>query len=317
MRKRGKTGSGKQRWFCPVCRVSAVRKRDDARQARFRQSFLRWFALREHRPQWAIAHELRVCRATISRRFSALLNNPPTSPRRGADILVLDGFYFGKRGKDERVALIARSPRGVCAWAFARSESRQSWSDFIATLPPPSLVVADGAGTLLYALAKQWAQVPVQRCQWHVSGEVARRLRGHRGDAERALRQLALALKRAKSGEECRQWRRSFAQWQSAYAPLLAQQELFYGKDGRRCRRPQHRALCAAHAHIQNALPALFAFAEHPGAPNTNNHLEGGINAKLRRLLQNHPGLPVRHQQSLIAHLLLSKCPKKAPRNVT
>ncbi len=308
MRKYGKTAAGKQRWSCPVCRVSATRRRPDVRRGQWRRAFWRW--LDDSRKMRSIAADLRVSRSTLYRRFCVFLDNipaaPPPSP---ADCLLLDGFWL--RGGQPEVVLIASQKGEVLSFAFAAAESRKAWGDFIAMLPPPRLVVTDGHPALLHAVAAQWAHIPRQRCLRHISEEVRKKLWGRRDNAGRELEELREDLFAVRNKQQRQRWLARFARWQKRHAEVLEERVARTDRIGRVYHRYAHPRLRAARAHLRNALPVMFCYLSRPGAAHTTNHLEGGINSGLRELLHTHRGLSRRRQKALIAHFLLSKCEQK------
>jgi len=78
-----------------------------------------------------------------------------------------------------------------------------------------------------------------------------------------------------------------------------------------------HRKIRAARSLIRNALPHLFIFIDHPYVPRTTNHVEGGVNSRLKELVHRHRGLRDDRKQVLVAVHLARKRAKKPPRNVT
>lgn len=68
---------------------------------------------------------------------------------------------------------------------------------------------------------------------------------------------------------------------------------------------------------IRNALPHLFTFIDYPHVPRTTNHVEGGVNSRLKELVHRHRGLPQDRKQMLVAEHLGRMKTKKPPRNVT
>jgi hypothetical protein len=78
-----------------------------------------------------------------------------------------------------------------------------------------------------------------------------------------------------------------------------------------------HRNLRAARSLIRNALPHLFTFVRYPQIPRTTNHVEGGINSRLKELIHRHRGLSQDRKQVLVAQHLAQKNRQKPPRNVT
>ena len=78
-----------------------------------------------------------------------------------------------------------------------------------------------------------------------------------------------------------------------------------------------HHNIRAARSLLRNALPHLFTFVRYPHVPRTKNHVEGGVDSRLKELTHRHRGLPQDRKQALVAEHLALKREKKPPRNVT
>ncbi|MFC1521089.1 hypothetical protein ACFL6Y_01640 [Elusimicrobiota bacterium] len=64
-------------------------------------------------------------------------------------------------------------------------------------------------------------------------------------------------------------------------------------------------------------MPNLFVFLDFKGFPKTTNHIEGGINSRLKELLHRHRGLNIERKKVLVAYFLSNKNGFKKPtRNV-
>jgi len=67
-----------------------------------------------------------------------------------------------------------------------------------------------------------------------------------------------------------------------------------------------HRQLRSAFFGIKLALPYLFTYQDFPGlnTPNTTNHVDGGINTKLKELNRQHRGMKIERRNKLLVKLL-------------
>ena len=317
MWKRGFTAAGKQRWICPYCRHSGIRKRPDARRRGYRAAFVRWIG--GVASQKDIARQLRISERTLRRRFAPLYDCPPPSPspRYGADILILDALYLGARTSHSRAVLIAKTPSGVYAWRFAEAETKAAWSDFVSSMPAPRFVVTDGAKPLIDAVCGHWSHALRQRCLAHVARYAGRELRsGSRSPAKAMLAKLVRELKAVCDTKSRDIWLRKFRAWENKYAALLSARWWKVDWRNHRYAMRSHPSLCRAHRHLSDALPHLFSYLWRADAPRTTNHLEGGVSARLRKLLRGHCGMSVAHQCVLAAQFLASQTPRSYPRNV-
>lgn len=314
MQRYGVTGTGTPRWYCPVCAVTAVRRRPDARTTRYARSLTRWICGTKTLED--IANDCRVNRRTLTRRFVRFLETPPFPPAHLPydAVLILDAIWIGGRAA---VAFIARTPASVRSWGFAGSESHESWSMFVCSLTQPRAVVVDGNGGLLWAIQHCWDGVLLQRCLAHVMRVALGKLTQRpRTEADRSLRRLVLLLPRIRTRRQKRRWIRMFWKWQRRSDDFL-RERTYYEAQGRRRWWYTHRTLRAVRSHLRNALPHLFTYVRHPWIPRTSNHLEGGTNARLEELIGRHRGMPLEHRKALVAHFLHSKTEKKPTRNVS
>jgi transposase-like protein len=72
------------------------------------------------------------------------------------------------------VILIARSDEHVLGWYLARSENSKSWEALISRIAPPEVVVSDGGNGFEKARKRVWKDTKVQRCTFHVFGQIKR-----------------------------------------------------------------------------------------------------------------------------------------------
>lgn len=312
MRKRGRTAAGTQRWQCPHCGHSGVRRRDDVRARHFRGRFIAWLS-----GTASLAHVARtmgVSRRQAANRFAPFWCELPPRPTPVSPdaILILDGVYLSGR---TNAALIARTLDAVRAWHFAERECFDAWDTFLARLRAPTVVVMDGQKGLHAAVLRRFPHARIQRCLVHVERFVRMCLSARpKTEAGQALWSVMRSIWNVRTPAEAKTWCARFAVWDTRHTPFLKE----------RSRSPEtgrwwytHRKLRAARSHIANALPYLFTFTEIAGAPRTTNHVEGGVNARLKELVRRHRGLSPERKRILAAHFLISKTVQKPPRDFT
>lgn len=68
----------------------------------------------------------------------------------------------------------------------------------------------------------------------------------------------------------------------------------------------KHKKLRSALFGIKTVLPNLFTFQDYSELkiPNTTNHLDGGINTKIKDLVRRHRGMKISRRNKLIVNLL-------------
>jgi len=149
MQKRGLTAAGIQRWYCNLCRSSAVKSRPDTQARHHRTLFIHW--LIGNRSLAEIADEHGVSRRTLIRWFTPLwqqFQQPTVLSQTPCSVYILDGVYLSGR---ENAALICRTMDAQISWQFAERETLANWMIFLKKLPEPDAVVIDGQKGLLAA----------------------------------------------------------------------------------------------------------------------------------------------------------------------
>ena len=108
---------------------------------------------------------------------------------------------------------------------------------------------------------------------------------------------MARDLLHLKSKEDTEKWTERFIEWMKKYNSFLSQ--MTYDEYGNK--RPTHERLLKAQRSILRLLKegTMFTYldkdliGEIGKIPSTNNQIEGGINAGLRKMLRNHRGMSV------------------------
>ena len=308
MRKYGKTAAGKQRWFCPVCRLSATQKNTGVTQRHRHKAFIRW--LRDGRKRKDVAKELRVTRNTLHLHFDAFLRDIPAAPvpKTAAHCLLLDAHWFRGKHRNLCVLLIASVGAKPVYFEYAYREDYRSWKKVLAVLPKPRMVVTDGNTGLCRALAELWPDVPHQRCLNHISYETGKKLYSCRNtEAGRELNALREEILSVTTPAQARDWTRQFKQWEARNREALSQREEVIRHGRRYLGKYTNKSLRAGYAHLKKALPFMFVHLHHKNGQRTTSALEGGINTALRDIPRRHRGMPLARLKAAIAHFLLSK----------
>lgn len=313
MQKRGKTAAGTQRWYCSICSQSAVRTRPDVTLHRRTQLFIYWLTSTDSLVQLATRNHLSI--RTLQSWFEPLWQHPPT-PRfiscRGV-VLILDATWLAPR---QLVCCLGRTTTQVVFWLFASSENYASWSQFCRSVEPPRVVVCDGQRGMLAAIRQYWPETQIQRCVIHVVRLARIRLTSSpKSQAGRDLSQIVSGLLSVRTRRQKRRWLRSYRRWEKKYDRLLAERSHGLRPGGKRTWWYTHKSLRAARSVIHNSLPHIFTYIGHPEVPRTTNHVEGGINARLKELIHRHRGLSLARKMVLTAWFLHAKQTEKPPRN--
>lgn len=308
MQKWGRTSVGKQRFRCLFCEKSGVRRRPDNQQRLWQNRFARWLT---HNPSLdVLAKQHRVSRSTIQRRFITCWKYcpKPQQPEIGHRIqaVVLDGTSVVKR---RVVLLLAQNPvKSVpVGWQFVEREKFETWLRFLTQLREwsvaPTFVICDGQRGLLAAIHLVWPHALIQRCVIHVDRQARAWLTTRpKTPAGHALLKILNTLMAVRTRRQKRRWVRSFHRWCKKYNQFLKERTQHPSEPKRWWY--THRKLRATRSLIKNSIPDLFRFVSNPEIPRTSNHVEGGMNSRIKELLRSHRGISAPKQQVLAASYL-------------
>ena len=252
--------------------------------------FIGWITSKETLSEVAKKHGVSV--QTLCAWFGIFWRRPPRPVvPRGVRLLVLDATSVTARALTLLIAGDAGSSRPV-SWMPAERECHASWAAFLLGLAAagvsPEIVVCDGQRGLLKALREVWPLAKVQRCLIHVVRQASAWLtRNPKTAAGAELLAIVGTLPRVADGGGRSRFVSAFGSWCARHEAFL--NERTFGPNGRWWR--THRKLRGTRALIRNAVPDLFRFIDDPTAPRTSNHVEGGMNARLKELFRCHRGL--------------------------
>jgi hypothetical protein len=315
MQRWGRHTSGKQRWRCTDCETSGVRNRKDNRHKKRLSLFVRWLT-----SKWSLedmAAQEGVTVKTLSRWWSSFWSQPPAPQiRTGVRVLVLDGTSVMKRMCMLLIAGNADNSRPV-SWMDCARECYDSWVVFLKDLSwcgvIPEVVVCDAQCGLLKAIREVWPRVKIQRCLIHVVRQACIWLT--QNPQTRAGRELLVFVKelpRIQTKRQKRRWVRKFWKWYRRHEAFLKDRS--YSPSGKWWY--THRRLRGTRSLLKNALPDLFRFVTDPSIPKTSNHVEGGLNSRLKELFRCHRGFSLQKKLILAAWYLALRQGQKPTLNV-
>lgn len=317
MQRWGKTSSGKQRFFCPLCRKSSVRSRVDLKIRINLQTFISW--LTKTTGLDTTAKRLRISRSNLTRSFKPFWKflPQPMPIVCNSEILVVDGVSIVKH---YLIALIIfdRIRRIPLSWHFVLRESYSSWVLIFLSLKTqginPRIIVCDGQKGLIKAIYTVWPDVVIQRCLIHIHRQAKAWLtQNPQTDAGKELLQIVKKLIQIKTIEQKNNWMESFNEWLKKYDNFL--RERSYNLINQKRWWYTHRKLRAVRSLLKNSLDNLFIYLEDNQVPKTSNDVEGGINSRIKDLLRIHRGLKPQHQQVLTAWYLAKRQGQKPTQN--
>lgn len=315
MQRWGKTSRGKVRWRCRSCETSSVRSRKDNRHKKRLSLFVRWLTSKATLDDFAQQECVDV--RTVERWFTPFWNTPP-QPRiqTSVRVLVVDGTSVMKRKRMLLIAADGQTSRPV-SWMDCPRECYDSWLVFLRDLSlrgvTPEFVVCDAQRGLLKAICEVWPRVKTQRCLIHVVRQSCIWLTQHpQTRAGRELLVLVKGLVAIQTKRQKRRWVRKFHKWFKRHNTFL--KERSYGPSGKWWY--THRKLRGTRSLLKNAIPDLFRFVTDHSIPKTSNHVEGGLNARLKELFRCHRGCSLQRKLILAAWYLALRQGQKPTRNV-
>jgi hypothetical protein len=229
------------------------------------------------------------------------------------DEIQLDGLYL----RGGWCVLVASMRGKVIGWQWCDREKTVAWSALLKRVPAPRVVVCDGNGGLVGAIAACWPASKVQRCLVHVQRNLRTYLTSKpRTDAGKALWALGKSLTKVTTPGQADAWLGKLNTWYGLYGELTkARTYLAQVTDGSvipATLKPGQK-WWYTHARLRTAYrllaklvrrEELFTYLrpefEQLGISSTTNWIEGGVNAGLREMLRRHRGMKTPHQRRAI-----------------
>lgn len=286
--KNGRTNAGTQRWRCPNCGSSSVRRRDDVARRHQFVAFLEWLIGKHSQAEASGTQTGRSFRRTTAWCWDIEPRLGPVTTTHHQ--ILVDGIWVGSW-----CLLIAVTDRlEVLAWQWCARESAAAWTALLERIPAPAVVVCDGGTGIASAVRAVWPETKTQRCVFHVQMNIRRHLTMNpRTDAGRRLKKLSLALSKVHTTEEVIAWRLKLEAWWQAHGHLTKERST----DGRSSWFTHDRLRKAWHLLSQLSQNGhLFTYVSY-GNTRTTSPLEGGINNGIRHVLRHHRGMTEPHMK--------------------
>jgi hypothetical protein len=306
MQKYGMTKIGSQRWYCVNCKRSGTRKRQDNRTRTRLSLFVDWLTGTASISK--IAKHYKVTTRTVNRWFVPYWQSPPkTKIHDPVRVLVLDATSVVPRVCMMLIAGDADRSKPV-AWRAVDRESYGSWMPFLAKMSNrgvrPEIVVCDGQRGLLKAISIVWPEAMVQRCLIHVIRQASLWLtQNPKTVAGQQLLALVRLLTMIRTMRQKRKWIRAFKYWRRRHCDFIKERSYGSGKHWWYT----HRKLRGVRSLLANAIPDLFRFVSDPTIPRTSNHVEGGLNSRIKELFRSHRGISIQKKIVLASWYLRSR----------
>lgn len=306
--KNGRNTAGNQRWKCPTCGASSVRRREDRSKLFTLQRFLSWLTGKHSQAE----SDGTLTGRSFRRQTAWCWDLHPRIPHVSVahDVVELDGFNL----RTGWCVLVAYSNGNVIDYQWCSRESEAAWSALFTRVPGPRVVVCDGGPGMHAARRAHWPDTRVQRCLVHLQRNVRKYVTTRsKSPAGKALWGLALKLTRVKTTNDAESWTGLFLAWEAEFLHLT--KERTYRKHATEIPgwiKPgqqwwyTHQRLRSGHHVFHRVIRTghLFTFLDPKlflvEVPATTNGIEGGVNAQMWLLLRHHRGLPEEHQRRAI-----------------
>lgn len=296
MKRNGRTAAGTQRWKCPECNAGTTAP--NHRQAMLRQldSFVARL-LGGH----TLAEEGRSFRR--DRRWCWEVDPVIPMTTRGSHVLETDGTYVNGRCllvlMDGETGLVVRI-------RWCAHESIAEYRDLFHGVPAPDVLVSDGMRGMTAAANAEWPATRLQRCLVHVHLDTNRDLT-HRPktQAARELQKLSSRLFKVSDAEGAARWGEGLNAWYERWKAMVNERTTAKDDPARAAGRKwwwTHERLRRCYKRLERLFRdgSLFAYTDPAlaaggGVPRDTNGLEGGINSPIKRMLDDHRGMPCGH----------------------
>ncbi|MGM7700083.1 IS1249 family transposase [Microbacterium sp. A84] len=297
--KNGRHRSGTQRWRCPSCGASSVRRRPDVSRREQLVRFVSWLVGKQTQAEIDGTATGRTFRRETAWCWALEPRLPPATEIHHA--VLVDGFWVSGW-----CLLIAFSDKGrVLAWQWSGGESVAAWKALLEQVAAPGVLVSDGGTGIPTALKAVWPETKHQRCLFHVQMRLTRHLtRTPRTDAARALRALVMRVSAIDEDDKdaAIAWQITLDEWWRTFGHLTKEKTRFRNGQIGYTHDRLRKAWSLIHGVIRNNT--LFTYITY-GNPRTTSPLEGAINSQIRELLLRHRGMSEHHQKRAIEWFLV------------
>lgn len=269
LRKNGLTTAHKQRWRCLSCGHSFIRKRPDQRARQQNVWFQKWLE------GYTISQLVTLSGKSKAAMHRLLLRElakpvPPLLNLTRMTHLMFDAKYLFGRQYCLLVILDAATNRPV-AGTVVRGETRPCITPWLIALKTaglsPVAVTTDGRQAGIYAFARVWPEITIQRCLFHIRMQVEPWVRAKpKYPAAVALKQLCETLCWVGTRAEAVVFQAAYQQLRATHQAELACLNAAHPVEGE---------LIRAYQLLYYALPNCFHYLEDTRIARTTSPLEG------------------------------------------
>jgi hypothetical protein len=223
--------------------------------------------------------------------------------------LIVDATFFRRRKDRDGLLLFLDSTTKQIVWyKFIQTETKFEYQEGLSFLLQNKYqiysVTLDGKKGIKEVFLKQ--NIPVQICQFHFQQTILRKTTlNPKSDLGRYLKYLATNFIK----DRWQQWHLDL------YYELLSNIYKEFLNERNDKQQFRHRRLRSAMRSIKTSSQYLFTYQKSSSTsitsttlkiPNTTNHIDGGVNTKIKELVRLHRGMSIQRRNKLIEVLLVS-----------
>jgi len=189
---------------------------------------------------------------------------------------------------------------GQVLWIkFIESETKKEYQQGLKYLEDLGFIIESVTIDGKRRIPTVFNKYPIQICQFHVQKNILKRTTlNPQTDCGKLLKQIAKEFIKDRWNES--DFKLCFNLVKDDFKEFLNQRN-----DNNQYK---HRQLRSAMAGIKLALPHLFTTVNNPqlNIPNTTNHIDGGINPKLKAIARDHRGMSTPRRNKLMEEMILN-----------
>jgi hypothetical protein len=224
--------------------------------------------------------------------------NQNNTPRRVN--LVCDCTFFRKRSDKDGLIIFLDSITSKVLWyKFISLETKEEYIEGLNYLKDKNFEIQSVTVDGKKGIIQVFRDYPCQTCQFHLQAGILRKTTLNPQSI------LGQKLKYIATHFINERWTND--QFQQVYNRLTIEYKEFLNEKNDN-NQYLHRNLRSAMFGIKLALPYLFTNQKHQELkiPNTTNHIDGGLNPKLKELVRIHRGMKIQRRNKLIQTLLIN-----------
>jgi hypothetical protein len=212
--------------------------------------------------------------------------------------LVCDATFFRKRKEKDGLLILFDAISGCVLWfKFIQSETKENYLEGLNFLLKKGFEILSVTIDGRRGIPGIFRKYPTQVCQFHVQKRILNRTTlNPKTECGKRLKYVATHF-------ICERWTRE--KFITEIQNILQEFHTFLTEKNDN-NQYVHRQLRSALFGIKLALPYLFTYQDFPSLniPNTTNHVDGGVNPKLKELNRQHRGMRRGRRNKLLVKLL-------------